>query len=253
MNLADREDRAIACAEFVLGTLDEGDQARLLAAMESDESLQREVAFWQDRLLGLYKDLAPVEPSADVWRRIDGGLDRVPVSGPVPAASVGSAATAASRELRSSSESTPRIWQRLGFWRGLSGLALACSLLLSLLFIIRPADPSEPIYVAVLQTADKQAAWIVKVGETGPIRIVPLFEHGPVPQGKAWELWTKGKDASGPTSLGLLAGGATEIPREALPYLGEEQLFEVSLEPEGGSPIGRPTGPVLSLGKTQKI
>ena len=29
-----------------------------------------------------------------------------------------------------------------------------------------------------------------------------------------------------------------------------DQLFELTLEPEGGSPIGRLTGPVLFIGRT---
>lgn len=252
MNLADPEDRSVACAEFVLGTLDEPDRAQLLAAMESDESLQREVAFWQDRLLGLYKELKPIEPAADVWRRIDVELDREPK--PIPVSpSFAPTVAAAPAGLRSGRDARPRLWQRLGFWQGLSGLAVALSLFLSLLFILRPAAPPEASYVAVLQTTDNQAAWIVQVVGAGPVKIVPLSDRGQIPPGRAWELWTKGKDASGPTSLGLLSSGVNEIPREALPYLGEEQLFEVSLEPEGGSPTGRPTGPVLSLGKTQKI
>ena len=252
MNLADPEDRAVACAEFVLGTLDDTDRNQFLAAMENDESLQREVGFWQDRLLGLYQGLVSLEPSKDGWRRIEAALDREPTRSSVNRSTPPS--TSVLPQARGSrKETSGPFWQRLGFWQGLSGLAVAFALLLSLLFILRPPGFPEATYIAVLQTADKQAAWIVKIGETGPVRIVPLSDPGAIPQGKTWELWTKGKAASAPTSLGLLGTGPAEISREALPYLDEDQLFEVSLEPEGGSPTGRPTGPVLSVGATQRI
>jgi anti-sigma-K factor RskA len=252
MNLSDPEDRAVACAEFVLGTLDEVERSRLLSAMEDDESLQREVGFWQDRLLSLYKDVAPVEPTADVWHQVDAALGREqsPASDTSPFVPPAASLPEAVRRRK---DKNARLWQRLGFWRGLTGLSVAFALVLSLTFVMRTGDPSGSTYVAVLQTADKEAAWIVKVGKTGPVRIEPLSDRGAIPQGKTWELWTKGKDATAPTSLGLIGTGAMEIAREALPYLDEDQLFEVSLEPEGGSPTGRPTGPVLSIGATQRI
>ena len=51
-------------------------------------------------------------------------------------------------------------------------------------------------------------------------------------------------NAAGPRSL-------TPVPTLAsLPTLEREQLFELTLEPETGSPIGRPTGPILYVGRT---
>jgi anti-sigma-K factor RskA len=38
-----------------------------------------------------------------------------------------------------------------------------------------------------------------------------------------------------------------------LPALGPQQLFEITLEPDGGSPIDRPTGPILFVGSTVAI
>ena len=245
MNLGTPEERTVACAEFVLGTLDDAELVEFCEALRIDASLQDEVGFWQDRLMGLSRSIRPVEPSKEVWQRIDAAL-----------------ATEQAGTVRSEPERRPdpprsgaasRFWDRLAFWQGLSGLAVAAALMLGLLFIMRPAGLPEASYVAVLQTGDRQVAWIVKADPVGPLRIVPVGDPGSVPPGKTWELWTKGKDAAAPTSLGLLRAGPAEIPRKALPYLGEEQLFEVTLEPEGGSPTGRPTGQVLSLGRTQRI
>jgi anti-sigma-K factor RskA len=125
--------------------------------------------------------------------------------------------------------------------------------LLGSLLVLRPPATPEAQYLAVLQGPDKQAGWLVQARERGPIRLLALADPGSIPAGKSWEFWTKGKDAAAPTSLGLLQPGAVlEIPRSRLPELGEEQLFEITLEPETGSPTGRPTGPILFVGKARR-
>ncbi|MGH8773230.1 MAG: RNA polymerase subunit sigma-70, partial [Burkholderiales bacterium] len=44
-----------------------------------------------------------------------------------------------------------------------------------------------------------------------------------------------------------------EIPAGKLPGLSPNQLFEITLEPEYGSPIGKPTGPILFVGRSVKV
>ena len=148
---------------------------------------------------------------------------------------------------------TEPFWNRVGFWRGFSGLAFAASLVLASLLVLRQPVLPGTQYVAVLQSPDRQAGWLVQAADSGPVRLLPLVEPGNVPPGKSWQFWTKGKDAAAPTSLGLLQpGGVLEIPRSRLPELGDEQLFEITLEPEAGSPTGRPTGPILFVGRARR-
>jgi anti-sigma-K factor RskA len=72
-----------------------------------------------------------------------------------------------------------------------------------------------------------------------------------VPAGRALQFWTKPQNASGPTSLGLVRAGETVVlPVSRLPAVEAHTLFEITLEPETGSPIGRPTGPILYVGRT---
>ena len=53
----------------------------------------------------------------------------------------------------------------------------------------------------------------------------------------------------GPTSLGLLTPGETvTLDFAKLPMPLEQQLYEITLEQQGGSPTGRPTGPILAKG-----
>jgi hypothetical protein len=43
------------------------------------------------------------------------------------------------------------------------------------------------------------------------------------------------------------------VPRAKLPALESEQLFEVTLEPQYGSPTGRPTGAILAVGRMVRL
>jgi anti-sigma-K factor RskA len=243
VNPADPEDRTVAAAEFVLGTLSDAEREDFRMQMAHDPALQSEVGFWQDRLLGLADRIEPVEPSSDVWARIDASLlgSR---SAPLP----GQAQRAPAPK---PAYSSTRWWNRVGFWRGFSAITVAASLMLASLLVLREAPQVR--YVAVLQSPDKQAGWLVQAADREPVKLIPLADPGSIPPDKSWQFWTKGKDAAAPTSLGLLrSGDAVEIPRALLPELGDEQLFEITLEPQAGSPTGRPTGPILFVGRARR-
>ncbi|RZL89378.1 MAG: RNA polymerase subunit sigma-70, partial [Variovorax sp.] len=75
-----------------------------------------------------------------------------------------------------------------------------------------------------------------------------------VPAQKSLQFWTKADQWRGPVSLGLVKPGQTlRIPIDQLPPLEANQLFELTLEPENGSPIDRPTGPIQFIGRAVKV
>ena len=75
-----------------------------------------------------------------------------------------------------------------------------------------------------------------------------------MPAERALQLWTKADGWSGPVSLGLVKPGqAVEVKLDKLPQVEPNQLFEITLEPRTGSPIGRPTGPILYIGRAVKM
>jgi anti-sigma-K factor RskA len=43
------------------------------------------------------------------------------------------------------------------------------------------------------------------------------------------------------------------VPLDKLPPLESNQLFELTLEPASGSPIGKPTGPIQFIGRAVKV
>lgn len=228
---ADPLERAATAAEYVVGTLSAAEHDEVAQALPRDTALQKDVYFWQDKLLAMTRMLAPVEPSPAVWSRIEHSINQAKTSRAGPARPW---------------------WEGLAFWR--FGAAFA-SVLAVVLALQLTATVDAPVpgtrYLAVLQSPDKQdAGWIVEAAVGGKLRLIPLGTTTVAPQ-KALQFWTKTKDASAPTSLGLVPPDrVTEIDVASLPALEREQLFELTLEPETGSPIGRPTGPILYVGRT---
>lgn len=233
MNLHNPEDRSVAAGEYVLGTLSDDDRRAFEQALGGNAALRAEVAYWQDRLLSLTGHAAAATPPRDLWQRIE-------------------------RRLAPAATAPLRAWQRLGWWRGLSALAMTGCVVLASLLVLREQAPPAERYVAVLQAPGGGGnGWFVEVDtRSATLRLVPVAgaRAVQVPADRVLQFWTKAPDAAGPSSLGLVPAGSTvELPAQRLPALVPEQLFEITLEPAGGSPLGRPTGPVLFVGRSVRM
>lgn len=109
--------------------------------------------------------------------------------------------------------------------------------------------PAPARFVAVLQSDPNAPAFILTVDPANrslTVRRVSAAEQA----GKSYELWLVSDQFAAPRSLGLV--GSTEFAQQRVSYDPATitgATFAVSLEPEGGSPTGAPTGPVLWSGK----
>lgn len=216
------DDRIVLAAEYVLGLLPAPEHARVERELERDFELKRAVYYWQDRLFPMTRIPAPIDPSPALWPRIERSLR--------------------GGERRSTWRSS------LAFWRAVAAVSTAAAIVLGVSLLAPPPPPADR-YLAVLENEQKVPGWFVEAQAGGTVRLVPLAAT-PVPPQRALQFWTKPQTAAAPTSLGLVPGDrVTEISAARLPALEPEQLFELTLEPEGGSPIGRPTGPVLFVGR----
>ncbi len=223
------DDRTVLAAEYVLGLASTAERAQVERDLGRDFELRRAVYFWQDRLFAMTRLPDPDEPSPALWPRIEKSL-----------APAGEAS-------RADAPRRAGWWESLALWRTVSVVAAAAVLVLGVRFLA-PA-PAPERYLAVLQNDQKTAGWVVEIEARGRLRLVPLAAT-PVPPQRALQFWTKAPSATVPTSLGLVPGDrVTELPAARLPALEPETLFELTLEPEGGSPTGRPTGPILFVGR----
>jgi anti-sigma-K factor RskA len=103
-------------------------------------------------------------------------------------------------------------------------------------------------YVGVFQKDDQSPAFLLTVDlETRMLSIRVVSAERPA--NKTYQIWIASEATGGvPQSLGLIDDTA-RITRAALtsydPAVVQRATFGVSLEPLGGSPTGRPTGPAL--------
>ncbi len=219
---ADHEAREALAAEYVLGTLEAREAAEVAAALGRDPDLAATVARWEARLAPLTALAAPEAPPAGLWDRIEAALDPPPKPATTP------------------------WWRSLTDpWRigALGATAVAAGLAAFLVF--RPAP--APMLMTVLLTDRDQPAWLVQA-DREEIRLASLNTRPP-PPGRVLELWALPQGATAPTSLGLIPADGRISVRPATIRPSPGMLIEITLEPPGGSPIGRPTGPIQFIGR----
>ncbi len=211
------ETEALA-GEYVLGTLDAREAALVAAALPSDAALRDAVARWETMLAPLAALAPPEAPPPGLWDRIERSLE--------PAAA-------------------PRRAGRSWLWRGWALGASAVAAGLAAVLVLRPA--AVPPLMTVLMSQRDQPAWMVQA-EGSAIRLAALNPQD-TPAGRVLQLWALPEGATAPTSLGLIpaSGSFTVTTSGITPRAG--MLVEISLEPPGGSTTGRPTGPVLFIGR----
>ncbi len=250
MNWDDDEERSAAAGEYVLGLLDAATRSELERRLPQDTKLQAAVFEWQDRLLPLAARVKPEEPPPAVWQKIEASLN-TPRENAVPERSSRSVPAAAP----AGESLVDAVRRRLRRWQFAGGLAMAAALVLATLLVLRQPAIDAPRYLTLLQAPDSQrTGWIVEATANQRIRLVPVGALDTVPAGRTLQFWTKPQGAADPTSLGLVrAGVPVELPASRSPSIGEQQLFELTLEPEAGSPTGRPTGPILYVGRSVRL
>lgn len=219
----------LQAGEYVLGLLEGSAFDEFERRLGYDHELQAAVANWREHFFAIDANVMPVKASAALLDKIETSIGR---AGTVDAAP----------SLRE------RLWSSIAFWRGTSfaGVAASLALAVAVVSLAGRATP-RPIVVAVMQTAEMSPGAIVNAFADGSLTIVPLKDFV-VPEGQTMQLWTLWDKATGPVSVGLLTRSKPlRFERSDLPR-GNDQLYEITLEPAGGSPTGKPTGPVLVKG-----
>ncbi len=235
------ESDRILAAEFVAGLLDPQQQADAESRLARDAAFAREVDAWRARLAE-FDDTAPELPAGPAL------LQRIEESVRLDAAVAPNAPQA----------SRPRFWNNLFALRTTAAFAsvLAVIFALTSLIALRYAQEEiarKPVYVAILvDDATRNAGAVVNAFADGRVELIPLTDIN-VPEGRALEIWTLWDRSVGPRSVGLIdRARAVTLNLSGLPKTGPDQLFEITLEPASGSPIGRPTGPILFKGTTSR-
>jgi anti-sigma-K factor RskA len=227
--------RDALAAEYVLGTLRGRARARFESLMRYDPQLRRVVADWETRLTPLAGGAGDITPPSRVWdlvsRRIAG-------------------------EARKGGW-----WASLALWRGLAATATALVMGLAIVIAAAPRPQPPMAMVAVMNDDKGQPALVVswppmKEMRDPHVRIKVVQEHPEMAPGTAWEMWMLPGGNAAPVSMGLITTDRDQVMKVS-PALAQKMGgawgVAMSIEPEGGSKTGAPTGPVIFKGQCVKV
>ncbi|MEJ5081499.1 anti-sigma factor [Ochrobactrum sp. MYb379] len=216
--------------EYVLGLLNPDEVLHVEAEIIRNEELKQAIARSRERFLELDTSITPMTVDERGWETVQNQLSDGSIPLITPARIANDNNFVANR------------------WRFAALSASAASILLAVGLGWSLTRTIEPVVIAVLLDDNGGVQAIVEDfgNENARVRLLNNVE---IPSGKTIQVWTLPSQDMGPVSMGLLEGAqSAELKAPDLPLPRGEQLYELTLEPAGGSPTGRPTGPILSKG-----
>ena len=219
MNYQTPERRRALAADYAIGLMPPTARKRFEHLLLDDGALRAELARWQNHLTLLTEPLVEQPVPEHVWQavvaRIEPQTLHVPLKRP--------------------------------FWNWLRLGAVACSLLIVLTTgLLYNRDSVQ--YQATLLSGTAQPGLRIEA-HADYLKVQPL-ELAAVQAGRSLELWAIPVEGK-PVSLGLIPSdgdGRISLGQSQQQLLKVPVVLAVSLEPQGGSPTGQPTGPVLYQG-----
>lgn len=255
--MAEEELEDIA-GEYVLGTLSLQEREEAAARLNSDPAFAALVAKWEDYLSPLNEatSLSPLDqaPPEELWHKIHDRLSREPQI---------DQALGAPTLLSTDSKQTERqvaeivalatVKQSRNRWRAaaIGAMAMAAAFVglqaggIYLPYL--PTPQAEGRYVAVLNPQGSSPGFLIRV-DLGTKQLAVQRLADAAPEGKDYELWLIEPNEK-PKSLHVV--GRDQVQQIAFRPANAEQpvQFAVTLEPEGGSPSGVATGPIVFSGQ----
>lgn len=222
--------RSALVAEYVLGLLSPADHARVERQIEADPALQAERDFWSARFAALDSEFAEVPTPAHTLEQIEGRLFGV--------------------------AKRPGFWDSLALWRGITAGALAVAVAAIGFNLMQPRPDVTSLttqLVAALEAEGSDVRFLALYDGTGAVRLTAL--SGDVASDRDLELWAiqGGQD---PISMGVIPvnqRSVVELSEQVRAGWGEGSVLAITLEPKGGAPEGKATGPVVALGEVHQI
>ena len=219
MNYQTPERRRALAADYAIGLMPPTARKRFEHLLQDDAPLRAELARWNTHLSQLTEPLLEQPVPDHVWQAIVARIE--PQTLHVPA--------------------------RRPFWSWVRLSALACSLLIALTVgLLYNRDSVQ--YKATLLSGTAQPGLSIEA-HSDYLNVRPL-ELAAVDGGRSLELWAIPVEGK-PVSLGLIprdGDGRITLSQTQQQLIRIPVVLAVSLEPQGGSPTGQPTGPVLYQG-----
>jgi len=204
-------------ARYVSGVLRGAARSRFEKLADVHPMLMREIIACETLLAPLDAATVPVKPHRRTWRQIEKRLG-----------------------LRPRRRSHPVFW----FLSGTLAAFLMSAAVVNFSPQLMP-QPELPAPVAVLNDGNGVATMVVSRDVARRTLAVTLLQPVDLPAGKVLELWALRRDGT-TRSLGLLEGRTPRV--SIIRPLSDAAKLAVSIEPVGGSPEDKPTGPVVYTG-----
>jgi anti-sigma-K factor RskA len=286
--MAYSEDQIALAAEYALGTLDADERAQAEAMMSVDKDYAAVVEAWERKLGVLNQMVGLVEPRPEVWEKIRAAIGLAGAQQalvlpdapqPVTPDVVEETSAADANALAENNADVLMFSRQVRRWRNIAtGMTAIAAALVTMIAVqayrpellpqglrpkatqqvaqVQPPAPPAAVaaqaqYVALLQTDGSSPAFILTVDAA--TKNFTVRKVGATQQpGKSYELWIVSDRLQRPRSLGVI-GSNDFTTRAALsaydPATVNEATYAVTVEPEGGSPTGQATGPIVFTGK----
>lgn len=239
----------IDAAEYVVGTMTAVERRAFEASMESNEQARTDVAYWERAFGSLTASIAPVIPPKNVWDRIEASLPTLTSEAIIPG-SVAATEVANDNQLDVLKRSRGR-WRIGAIAATIAAFGLGAFLFNAGVFPGQPVSNevagvvnSDKQYIAVVNANGDQPSLVINIdAKTGNVSVRSVGVDRP--DGKSLELWYV-PDGQKAVSVGLVGEGGIDLKDIAAK---NGDLLAISLEPQGGSPTGTATGPVIYTGK----
>jgi anti-sigma-K factor RskA len=222
MRLAPRPVLDALCGEYLVGTLRGAARRRFERALREEPLVSGRLEYWQSVVAPRYTKMMEAQPTAAVWNRLE-------------------------RELGLARFRAP--WhKRAAFWRGWAVAATAALLIVLGLDYVRQEAP--PAQIAQLSGKGPGMPVITALLSKDSSTMV-LHSSRPLIAGpsQSYELWLLTPDSK-VLSVAVVGTLDTrfEVPEALRGQLRQGGRLAISVEPPGGSPTGRATGPVILIG-----
>jgi anti-sigma-K factor RskA len=276
--MAYSEDHIALAAEYALGTLDADERAQVETMMAVDKDFAAMVEAWQQKLGALNQMVGSVEPRPEVWDRIKAATGVAEPQAPLllPEAPPPAMTEAVAPPAAVDTSNVIRLSAQAKRWRNVATFTTAIAAALVAMIavqayrpellpdelrpkprvqVVEVKTPSAPAasaqYVALLQKDGGSPAFILTVD--GATKNFTVRRVGATPEpGKSYELWLVSDKLQRPRSLGVIGGNDFTIRPVLASYDTDtvnKATYAVTVEPEGGSPTGVATGPIVFTGK----
>lgn len=241
-------------ARYAVGVLRGGARRRLEAQARQSAAVRARILLWQERISAIMELPSPVQPSANVWKRIENSLQALPQR-----------IIQASPSLHQLQDALQRMKKHLAWWRAgaaLAGIAMLVGSLASLQSLEGRGQHIAQLEQALAQKSAQQQVQYVAVlaDEKSDVSVLVTFDldkrrlvlqrvgNYQEASDKSLQLWAL-PPGQAPQSLAVMGDDKVLRLAASPDQIRNVPTLAISLEPKGGVPSSRgPTGPVLFKG-----